>query len=925
MSANLIRTQSSFDKPLRASATPGIASATNNPKKPSPSPSIKRGKAERLLKEHGSPPGMRVTAGGRVVPSDLPPLSSVRFGSNNMKPPTLRSGDHSNALAAQTQQELHNNLQPQVQIVGTQAVIRIGDKVYALPAYDQNYPMASIPPSLDGTKQSTAPPSTRVSSLPLVAQASRTTSPFFNVDIPTLEAQWASKKEELRYVEQTEVLQADQQGPIWRNQMISKKKSLILEIDALRKQISQAKEVEASKGGVSGAQTTLPVPGAPAPVAPAGFVPSFQQPIAPALYSPMGVPLSVPAPSPFAPMLMYPPYSGTVPPGFSADVPAFVPSEPATNGTQAPKAFGQSIAPSQSPGSASRRSHAVPIKKPDESAKPKGSTLDPKSPTYEPVSKMTNTSQSNQAQAQVPPTPSPVKSSPWCSNEAGSAQFGTSDKHEGRAISQKPSLSSIDTTDFFPTNTHEHSSTRMAPSKASKPPSRDNTIIPATPDKTWPTGPWNPPSSTRSGQAGLSAQNDPTRRLSTFPEAFGRQGSLPSSVSKPTGGSAMSSAALRTKSSAETSTPELNWPAIASKPVSHAPSTYQEGYQAGMQHSGLPDNVEVLSGYADGILQFLKEKTIKAKDRSYNGGLFAGHADQETSSARSSMRNYMASATFHDSAVSFAENMRSAKGNSNASVGYRQSIYSPRGDDLESAMGYSLPGDASRDQYQPAQPMVKSMMGGMQRKEEPVRSDFGQSNMAFTRQYSGNTMSNRVWGAPVSSQRYFPAQKDFTQDFNNGNNSYNQPLRPMTHQRLSGLDGAMDDLAGLAMDAHEQNTSTEAADTEASCFKSASGKKQSAQSPAKSTLSNGKDESSPGKAPGSPRKPGEHSPAKAKLEHVTNKLRRPRKDDPRTMSPEDKHERTEKWRRRFRQIKVKEAGEIAAYKNANPLNDDARR
>lgn len=45
----------------------------------SPTPSMKRGKAERLLKEHGSPPGVRVTAGGRIVPDGLSPLTSPRF------------------------------------------------------------------------------------------------------------------------------------------------------------------------------------------------------------------------------------------------------------------------------------------------------------------------------------------------------------------------------------------------------------------------------------------------------------------------------------------------------------------------------------------------------------------------------------------------------------------------------------------------------------------------------------------------------------------------------------------------------------------------------------------------------------------------------------------------------------------------------
>ena len=41
----------------------------------SPTESIKKkNKAESILKQHGSPPGLRVTAGGRIVPSDQSPL-----------------------------------------------------------------------------------------------------------------------------------------------------------------------------------------------------------------------------------------------------------------------------------------------------------------------------------------------------------------------------------------------------------------------------------------------------------------------------------------------------------------------------------------------------------------------------------------------------------------------------------------------------------------------------------------------------------------------------------------------------------------------------------------------------------------------------------------------------------------------------------
>ncbi|KAF2461209.1 hypothetical protein BDY21DRAFT_369249 [Lineolata rhizophorae] len=76
---------------------PGLQSSANparSDKKPSPSPSVKRGKAEKLLKEHGSPPGMRVTAGGRVVPTDIPPISSPRYQSGNMAGPNKNRGGY---------------------------------------------------------------------------------------------------------------------------------------------------------------------------------------------------------------------------------------------------------------------------------------------------------------------------------------------------------------------------------------------------------------------------------------------------------------------------------------------------------------------------------------------------------------------------------------------------------------------------------------------------------------------------------------------------------------------------------------------------------------------------------------------------------------------------------------------------------------
>jgi hypothetical protein len=108
----------------------------------------------------------------------------------------------------------------------------------------------------------------------------------------------------------------------------------------------------------------------------------------------------------------------------------------------------------------------------------------------------------------------------------------------------------------------------------------------------------------------------------------------------------------------------------------------------------------------------------------------------------------------------------------------------------------------------------------------------------------------------------------------------------------------------------------EAEEVDASCFKSSAGKGKQKANPSPTKASgNGRDAgvSSPN-PPSSPKKSGEHSPAKAKLEHVTNKFRRTKKDDPRTMSPEDKMERSKKWRDRFQVIKRTELEEIEKHR-----------
>jgi hypothetical protein len=68
--------------PNNQNLRPALAS---NRYRPSPTPSLKKRKAEQILEDHGSPPGLRVTAGGRIVPSDQSPLCSPRYGYSAIK------------------------------------------------------------------------------------------------------------------------------------------------------------------------------------------------------------------------------------------------------------------------------------------------------------------------------------------------------------------------------------------------------------------------------------------------------------------------------------------------------------------------------------------------------------------------------------------------------------------------------------------------------------------------------------------------------------------------------------------------------------------------------------------------------------------------------------------------------------------------
>lgn len=925
---------------------PAAAPPTAN-KRPSPSPSVKRGKAERLLKEHGSPPGLRVTAGGRIVPGDLP-LLGARPSFNIYTPHTLRAAP-GNIMAAQSQPA--PNSTARIELVGGQPVVVVGDRLFALPTVNSGSAVPTAAPAADETLTKHVNDSTSLSNqsaLPELSFAtSRTNSqtPFAGLDLSGLKAQQAVKKQELRNVEQTEVLQSGHQTEGWRASMIEKKRSLIVELDALRKQISA---LESDPATVN--QDAPPNhPGAVATSAPvASFMPPYQQPLAQSMYG-------YPATNPYAPMVMYPATFGAFSSFSSVEPAPFV--QPAVNPLP------------HSPGSGNRRSRAIEIKAPQEGSKKPA--LDPKSPTYEPRD---STAIGNGPTG--PPTPSPNKRSSWRRQE-----LSQSDAQPHRSLSHKPSLSSVDTTDFFPTNTHEHSSTRIAPTSSAQLPARDeNRMLSATPEKSWPASPWN------EGNTSRARNEESAPKIGPWPDAFGKPKSLSPQKHEAESSAPSQSRALQTASSLRssasntiltqsqhqqrTATEEM-WPFNMPKAMAHIPSTYQEGYQAGYDHIGMPDDLDVLQGYIQGLLTFIADTLNNRRSSTSAGGSLMRTVDSRTSS----LHGLVASSKPHDSAVSMTfnrsevpvgsqENVRTNQGNGTM-TSRRNSAYSPHGT-IRNAPTSLAPGiefnqeprhfnDPITKYPNPAGLFPERMSNGFRpvsyaspesemsktlEKGTAPRSALQVTNSGFGRQSSGYQLTERTNANPQTMQRFYSTHKEIGPNACGGNSM--PTSRPFADNRVPGLDGAMDDLADLVMETsvedrrspvshYAQSTAApmpvDVEEQGASCFKSSGSKgKQRMASPTKPTAPTLETTaSSSADASSSPKKSGEHSPAKAKLEQVTNKFRRGKKEDPRGMSSDEKVKRSEKWRKRFQYIKEVEQKEIEQYRNEEKRRSGDRR
>lgn len=478
----------------------------------SPTPSIKRGKAEQLLKAHGSPPGVRVTAGGRIVPDSLSPIASPRFEQArlarhfNLQPHAIARFDHvSSDVAFLSHLEGHAvNINGQIyQVVGgvplpVQGSAAEGYNLYHPPASEHRVirEPADLPSpallSAAATIAKVAPDCilTDLDACKRAHQQAGMAQDKLNEQLKALNRDEVLKRESLT---------ADDRASIVRQRIdlvnrLDEHRLAILELSKLVRHGQHApaqKPTASSMPYLTGQFPSVVANGLHTPLT-AGFAAPFQYPQVPYGYanaaSPhpsaygfqgAGVPFqgypsfgpyvqqpNLPMASPF----LEPDSAGLGITNHGVDASRSENVAPVSEAKTAPQT-GSRINLDGS-GREPRRSHAVPIKKPQDVDEARTKSLNPRSPNYEPAS----TAPKEDCATNGAP-PFHTDGAPFVASDPVIAgvesvvktpempptqlQQGTEPSSFYESVPNSSHSSSAATIDFFPTNTSNHSNSRF--------------------------------------------------------------------------------------------------------------------------------------------------------------------------------------------------------------------------------------------------------------------------------------------------------------------------------------------------------------------------------------------------------------------------------------------------------------------------------
>jgi hypothetical protein len=438
-----------------------------------------------MINDHGSPPGLRVTAGGRIVPSNFLPLGSPRYLQHHQQlqedvtynPPTrnfqqfsIPNGSVTYNFRGQICQWIDGNLLPLQQ--GPQGPILLMDS--------PNYPLQCLPGISVGNAmgpqlalpQMYPPPN---GTLPLGPTVDAH-MPFTDTHIQNLRNQYATLEREKLEHEREEVRIKNTLSSHARTQMIDRKRHLTITLDHLRKQIKLLEANQLGEHGHVADPNMVALYGQTGHVPPAGYAATM-----PDMYGPQPAFLSPPT--------GYPAYNNENVPENNGITNSF--SEPTLSAVPSAEDVGQVYTCHQPAAYVSdfnanafaldghprnsqphlhgrNRSHAIEIRDPrnnGQGTEMQSSTLDPTSPVYKPGKPITLEVDNVQS-------PSPLASAEGLQLQTGGTSTSfviqqSKEDNEDTGQGLEYSTSSATTTDFFPTNSHEHSFSKFIARKVS--------------------------------------------------------------------------------------------------------------------------------------------------------------------------------------------------------------------------------------------------------------------------------------------------------------------------------------------------------------------------------------------------------------------------------------------------------------------------
>lgn len=467
----------------------------------SPTPSLKKKKAEAIVKAHGSPTHVRVTAGGRIVPSEQSPLCHPRYGYSAIKAngglikfaPNSRPGQPNQWIESTDATTTNGSIVQDQQGNFCQIVDGI---VHPLDMVDGAFRLHMEAPNVTPAQANSAfRPHVPVQPQPQVRPANRIQpdEPSVETQVAALEQEYVKLDKELKEVDKTEAIHGKHMPRDAKTALIATRRQLVTNLDKLRK----AKK-ELQNRPPANAPTSPRAMMKRNSVSPRSRLPDFLQQRHPAAVLPASAtappygqlygagsrvpgPYALPGSSPeemygAQPWPMPPPNMFMQPPQFDGGMLPPMPTyQPPPSGlpTALPSIEGnipQNDGSDEQQGDSPNRSRALSIRAPD--SKPAAhvkSSLNPMSPAYKPASGLSKTSSgqesvSRQLKDRAPTPLSPLHQLQPTSqgHKPSTATDDTISPTKRATHLQSSSVSSFETADFFPKNTREYSTRQYA-------------------------------------------------------------------------------------------------------------------------------------------------------------------------------------------------------------------------------------------------------------------------------------------------------------------------------------------------------------------------------------------------------------------------------------------------------------------------------